>query len=49
MTYINGRAVAPAELPLADYWALLSRAGKLSMKDLVLAMVTSDAFVNRLP
>ena len=49
MAYVNGRGVAPEEIPLADYWALLSRAGKLSMKDLVLAMVTSDAFVNRLP
>jgi hypothetical protein len=49
LTYINGRPVAPAEMPLADYWALLSRAGKLSLKDMILAMVTNDAFVNRLP
>ncbi len=49
LTYINGRPVAPAEAPLADYWALVSRAGQLSMKDMILAMVTSETFVNRLP
>jgi hypothetical protein len=49
LTYINGRAVTPAEMPLADYWALMSRAGKMSIKDIILAMVSNDAFVNRLP
>ena len=48
-TYINGRALAPAEGPLADYFAAMSEAGKLSMKDMILAMVTNDAFINRLP
>ncbi|MES1210138.1 MAG: DUF1588 domain-containing protein, partial [Pseudomonadota bacterium] len=49
LSYLNGRAVSPAEMPLADYWSLVSRAGKLSMKDMILAMVSSDTFVNRLP
>ncbi|MEO5770274.1 MAG: DUF1592 domain-containing protein [Polyangia bacterium] len=49
LSYINGRPVATEELPLVDYWALASRAGKLSMKDMILAMVTNEAFVNRLP
>ena len=32
-----------------DYFARVSRAGMISLHDLELAMVTSDAFLNRLP
>jgi len=32
-----------------DYYARLSRAGMVNLHDLELAIVTSDAFLNRLP
>lgn len=49
LTYLHGRPVASEEKPLIDYFARLSRAGMLSLRDLELALVTSDAFLNRLP
>jgi hypothetical protein len=49
MTYLHGRLVAPEEKPLIDYYARVSRAGMISLHDLELAIVTSDAFLNRLP
>jgi hypothetical protein len=49
MTYLNGRAVQPEEDAMTDYYARLSRAGQLSLHDLELAIVTSEAFLNRLP
>jgi hypothetical protein len=49
MTYLNGRALKPEEDTTVDYYARLSRAGQASVRDLQLAIVTSDSFVNRLP
>jgi hypothetical protein len=49
MTYLHGRPVAAEEKPLIDYYARLSRAGMISLRELELALVTSDAFLNRLP
>jgi hypothetical protein len=49
MTYLHGRAMTDGELAMVDYYARLSRAGMISLRDLELAIVTSDAFLNRLP
>lgn len=49
MTYLNGRTPTREEEPWIDYFARLSRAGMASLRDLQLAFVTSDAFLNRLP
>lgn len=49
MTYLHGRILASEERTLIDYYARLSRAGMVSLRDLELAIVTSDAFLNRLP
>ena len=49
MTYLHGRLLAIEERPMVDYYARLSRAGMVSLRDLELAIVTSDAFLNRLP
>ncbi len=49
MTYLHGRLVLPEELPLIDYYARLSRAGMVSLRELQLAIVTSEPFLNRLP
>lgn len=49
MSYLHGRLLAPEEDQTVDYYARLSRAGKVSLHDLALSMVTSDAFLNRLP
>jgi len=49
MTYLHGRLLAPEEAQTVDYYARLSRAGKVSLHDLTLSVVTSDAFLNRLP
>ncbi len=49
MTYLHGRPLQLEEDPLTDYYARLSRAGKISLHDLELAIVTSEAFLNRLP
>ncbi len=49
VTYLNGRQLAPEEMPLVSWYARKSRAGQMSMKDLILATVTADNFLNRLP
>lgn len=49
MTYLHGRSVATEEKPLVDYYARLSRAGMVSLRELEQTLVTSDAFLNRLP
>jgi hypothetical protein len=49
MSYLHGRPVAAEERPLIDYYARLSRAGMVSLRELELALVTSEAFLNRLP
>lgn len=49
MTYLNGRELQANEGVTVDYLARMSRAGMLSLHDLELAIVTSDAFLNRLP
>jgi len=48
MTYLNGRELDPNEEAMVDYYARRSRAG-MALRDLELAIVTSDAFLNRLP
>ena len=49
MSYLHGRALTADEQTTVDYYARLSRAGMVSLHDLELAVVTSDAFLNRLP
>jgi hypothetical protein len=49
MTYLHGRLLAPEEAPLVDYYARLSRAGMVSLRSLEQTLVTSEAFLNRLP
>jgi hypothetical protein len=49
MNYLHGRELDPAEQPMVDYYARLSRAGMATLHDLELDVVTSDAFLNRLP
>jgi hypothetical protein len=49
MSYLHGRLIATEEEPMVDYYARVSRAGMVSLRDLELAIVTSDTFVNRLP
>jgi len=49
MTYLHGRQVAPEEQPMVDYYARLSRAGMVSLHTLEQTLVTSQAFLNRLP
>jgi hypothetical protein len=49
MGYLHGRLLASEEGPMVDYYARVSRAGMISLRDLELALVTSDSFVNRLP
>ena len=49
MSYLNGRDLTADEQTTVDYFARLSRAGMISLHDLELAIVTSDAFLNRLP
>ncbi len=50
LTYLHGRVLTANELAtVVDYYARLSRAGMVSLHDLELAVVTSDAFLNRLP
>jgi Protein of unknown function (DUF1592)/Protein of unknown function (DUF1588)/Protein of unknown function (DUF1595)/Protein of unknown function (DUF1585)/Protein of unknown function (DUF1587) len=48
-SYLHGRPMAPEDAEMLDYYARLSRAGMLSVKDLELDIVTSDAFLTRLP
>jgi hypothetical protein len=49
MTYLHGRLLAPEETLLVDYYARLSRAGMVSLRTLEQTLVTSEAFLNRLP
>jgi len=49
MSYLHGRPLTDDEQATVDYYARLSRAGMISLHDLELAIVTSDAFLNRLP
>ncbi|HVT07308.1 MAG TPA: DUF1592 domain-containing protein [Polyangia bacterium] len=49
MSYLNGRELTDTEQTTVDYYARMSRAGTISVHDLELALVTSDAFLNRLP
>jgi Protein of unknown function (DUF1592)/Protein of unknown function (DUF1588)/Protein of unknown function (DUF1595)/Protein of unknown function (DUF1587)/Protein of unknown function (DUF1585) len=48
MSYLHGRPLAAAEQAMVDYYARLSRAGMVSVRALELAIVTDDAFLNRL-
>jgi hypothetical protein len=49
MSYLHGRVLDDSEMNTVDYYARLSRAGMVNLHDLELALVTSDAFLNRLP
>jgi hypothetical protein len=49
MSYVHGRQLVDQDQPTVDYYARLSRAGMVSLHDLELDFVTSDAFLNRLP
>jgi len=50
MSYLHGRVLDDTEVStVVDYYARLSRAGTLNLHDVELAIVTSDAFLNRLP
>jgi hypothetical protein len=49
MAYLHGRLMTTTEAPLIDYYARLSRAEMLSLRDLELNIVTSEQFLNRLP
>jgi Protein of unknown function (DUF1592)/Protein of unknown function (DUF1588)/Protein of unknown function (DUF1595)/Protein of unknown function (DUF1585)/Protein of unknown function (DUF1587) len=49
MNYLHGRVPTAEDQAEIDYYARLSRAGMLSLRDLALSLVTSDAFLNRLP
>jgi len=48
MSYLHGRELDSKEAETVDYLARRSRAG-MTLHDLELALVTSDAFLNRLP
>jgi len=48
MSYLHGRAVNANEAATVDYFARRSRAG-MALRDLELAVVTSEVFLNRLP
>ena len=49
MSYLHGRQLVDPDQTTVDYYARLSRAGMVSVHDLELDFVTSDAFLNRLP
>lgn len=49
LSYLHGRLLVDEDRPLIDYYARLSRAGMVSLRDLELDIVTSEAFLNRLP
>jgi hypothetical protein len=49
LSYLQGRALAEEQRQTVDYYARLSRAGMASLHDLELELVTSDAFLKRLP
>jgi hypothetical protein len=48
-SYLHGRPMTREDTAIIDYYARQSRAGMLSLKDLELDIVTSDAFLARLP
>jgi hypothetical protein len=48
-SYLQGRQLTDEQRPTVDYYARLSRAGTASLRDLERSIVTSDAFLNRLP
>lgn len=48
-SYLHGRLMHSEDEPMIDYYARLSRAGMLSVRDLVLDIVTGDSFLTRLP
>jgi hypothetical protein len=49
MSYLNGRVVSAAEQPLLDHLTEVSLKGELSMKELLVDLVTGDDFLKRLP
>lgn len=49
MKYLHGRALTTDDEAIVDYYARLSRADMLSVRDMMLEVVTSDAFLSRLP
>jgi hypothetical protein len=49
VTYLNGRDPAAEEMPVVSWYAQKSRAGQMSMKDLIVSTVTAENFLNRLP
>jgi len=49
MSYLHGRATKSEDGAMIDYYARLSRAGMISVRDLALNIVTSDTFLTRLP
>ncbi len=49
LSYLQAQQLAAEQRGIIDYYARLSRAGMVSLRDLELQMVTSDAFLNRLP
>ncbi|HET9954831.1 MAG TPA: DUF1592 domain-containing protein [Polyangiaceae bacterium] len=49
LSYLQGQELSEQQRPLVDYYARLSRAGKVSLRDLELQIVTSEAFLNRRP
>jgi hypothetical protein len=49
MSYLHGRLLAREEDEMVDYYARVSRAGMISLRDLELAIVTNETFTHRLP
>lgn len=49
VSYLNGRELAAEEMPVVSWYALKSRVGQMSMKELIVSTVTADNFLNRLP
>lgn len=49
LSYLQGQELSAEQQALVDYYARLSRAGMVSLRDLELQIVTSDAFLNRRP
>jgi hypothetical protein len=49
MSYLHGRQLAQEEAPTVDYYARLSRAGMVSLRNLEQTILTSEAFLTRLP
>jgi hypothetical protein len=49
MSYLHGRELVDSDQTMVDYYARLSHAGMVTLHDLELDIVTSDAFLNRLP